>query len=695
MAKRAMLRAGLLGALLCSAAPAFAAPVDIEADEISRDANGVVIARGHVVIKRESETLTADEVRYQSEHALLTAIGHVVITSPKATINADEAMMHTGSKTGEMKGATITLPDGARIQAANMHRIDDRTYEADQAYFSRCPIDEESWRVAASHAVVDQEAGVMTADHARFELWHLPVFYSPWWQQPLGRKSGLLMPSVNSGKRRGTEVALPLYLAPSDNFDVTLTPHWMSARGVMGEGELRHVSGLGHEEIAAHAIRDAVTQRTRSYLTGDVHWRLPTSLYFDATANHVSDNDYLADFGGDSLLVSRRYMSSQASLSQRYLGESFIGSWSLSTRHQQNLLTASNARTLQLLPRLQSAMSWQLAPLLLLHLDQQTTRFDRRTGIIGWRADVHPYLEVPWELAGGGVSATVTAGLRHTRYWLAQTTLLDRQPIRNAPQIGVEVRSDFERISDDRTWRHVVSPIVRYDYVDAPIQTGAVNFDSAWSRLTWSNLMSGNRFSGYDRVEGTNRFSAVLENRFQYKSGDLEAARDVLLVRGGVSYDLLRRVVDATLQRQVVARPFSNLLGEVNFAPTTWWSLTSSGQYNPSQRYWASLNASTSLRVQGASLSVGYSSTDARYAGESQLLTVAGSARLLGRWNAGATWQYDILQKFTQRTVMSASCEHPCWKLGLEAYRINRPSGTTSASNTGFQLILEFKGMGA
>jgi len=672
---------------------ASAEQVDIDADEISRSADGVVIARGHVVIKREWDTLMADEVIYRAEQHVLEAKGHVVIKSDKSTIQTDKAIMQTQSKTGYMNNAVITLPGGERLTAERVKRIDDQVYEAEKVIFSSCPIDEESWRVAASRAVLDQQDGSLTATHARFELWQMPVLYAPWWQQPLKRKSGLLIPKVATGKRRGTEVSVPYYFAPQENWDATLIPHWMSARGVMGEAELRHLSALGYEQINLAAIDDAVTGSVRNRLGGNLLWQLPAGIQLTAKADHVSDHLYVADYATGEQ-ISSVYLQSAATLSQAGQYKRFEGDWSLQAGHMQNLLLQSNATTLQILPRLQSHAKWALSPGFIMHLDQQSTRFNRRSGVDGWRLNVHPYIEMPWELPGGGMSAVLTTGLQHTRYWLQQTLLADSSPTRTTGEVALEVRSDFERIGENRSWRHVISPIVRYDYIGAPEQSLLPNFDSAFGLLTWSNLLSGNRFSGLDRIEKTNRFSVLLENRLQYKGiGDVPA-RDVLIVRGGFSYDLLQKSVDAALQA-APARPFSNLLGELIWQPISNMRIYNSGQYNTADRYWANINASLTLSALGNQLQLGYQFTDVRYATQAQLFNVSAGIGLGNRWKATASWQYDMLLNLSQQTSLGLQYNHPCWTLGLDAYKTNSPIGTSTSSNFGFRLLLEFKGLGS
>lgn len=691
---RRILQAIVATTLLLAATASNAAPVDISADEISRSSDGVITARGNVIIKRERETLRADEVLYRSEQQILEARGHVVIESPQATIQAEDAILQTNSKTGQMNKATIILPDGARLVAERVKRIDDQRFEAEELTYSACPIDEESWSIAASKAELDQQEGSLTVQHSRFQLWDVPVLYAPWWQQPLRRKSGLLMPKVASGKRRGTEVALPLYLAVDPSWDFTATPHWMSARGVMGSGELRHISGPGFERLQGAWIDDTEINRQRYRFDGEIHWDLPANFAFDADGDFVSDPDYLADYDtGDN--ISAYYLTSHATLSQGFDLDAFTGDWMVQARHQQNLLLANNKTTLQILPRAESRMQLELLPNLLLHFDQQSTRFDRITGVDGGRTDLHPYLEIPWELSGGGLSVNMQVGARQTRYWLQQSNLTNTKPVRTTIEANLELRSDLERINDSRRWRHVISPVIRYDYIDAPDQSALPNFDSGFGGLSWSNLLSGNRFVGYDRIERSNRISLVLENRLQHKADIDQAARDLLILRAGAAYDRQRKSVDPALQA-ATPRPFSNLLAEIILSPVAGLHIAGSGQYNHAQRYWATGYATAGYAdSEGNGLNISYAYTDARYTTRSQTISATANLKLANRWLAAGTWQYDTLLKLSQQSSVMLKYQHPCWTLGAEGYRNNRRTGTTNAANFGFRILLEFKGLGS
>ncbi len=694
MTRLRLLRAALLPAALAPwlmlAPPARPANLDVSAQRIVRDAQGAATAIGDVDIRRGDESLHADQVHFDPEGHRMTAEGNVRIRSPQGEIRADKAELDTSTKQGVLHDARVTLNGGARLEAERIERTDAFIFRALHPAFTTCPADAPAWDVAAASAVLDQREGTFTARHARFRIGGVPVLYTPWWRQATRRKSGLLLPRVGAGKRRGTEVALPLYLAPSPGWDMTLTPHWMSARGLMGELEWRHADVPGREELRIEGLRDRVTASNRGRLRAKAGWRLPWDMNLSVDADHVTDHDYLADFSSDAGESATRFLQSRAALT----GGGEYGWWQLWGMHQQDLTQPSNAATLQILPRLDGGLAIPLADgAAVLHFDQQTTRFARNTGLDGWRLNLHPWLELPWSLDGGGLSARLFGGVRHYRYWL-NPLAADRKPRLTAGEFGAEVRAIFERFSDDGTLRHSIEPVLRYDVVNAPEQTAMPNFDSAFGRLTMGNLLSSNRFSGQDRVERVNRASLLLVNRLQSKDGPDAPARDVLVARIGASYNIRRRITDAAIQARP-PRPFSNLVGDLTFAPWSSLRLVADGQYDPAGRFFDVANATLAWTPDGHSLSLGYHMTDARYADETQTVSAAASLRVSRRWRASASWNYDTLRKFTQRAEIGLSYHHPCWHVSVNAYRINRPSGTTGGGNFGANILLEIDGLGS
>ncbi len=680
--------------LLCCgmliASQASAKGIDVIADTITRNKNGAIVAEGSVIIKRQDEVLKADQVIYRAEQQQIQANGNIEIASEGSTIRAESARMHTVDKTGELIHAEATLKDGERLKAEQINRIDDHTMTAKDVTFTSCPPDAEAWAMKANSAELDQKEGTLTARDATFEITGIPVLYTPYWQQVLRRKSGFLIPQFSTSSIRGTEWALPYYLAPADNWDATITPHWMTARGFMGEVELRHVSTAGHETIQLEGLRDKVTSKQRGRMKADILNSLPYNIYFGAEADHVSDNNYLADFNKGTNNIFSNYLQSSASLSQTLER----GDWNLLVRHQQDLRTASNAATLQILPRAESRLQLPLFNSgAIFHFDQQSTRFSRRQGVDGVRVDLNPYLEIPWQMKGGGIRSTLQVGGRHTHYWL-KDVVGQNNLHRNTFEASLDNRISFERISDNRSWRHTITPILRYDHITAPDQATLPNFDSAFGRLSLSNLLTGNRFSGRDRIERLSRISALLETQLQHKGDEAEAAHTYLETRIGVAYDLKRQSVD-TAVLATPTRPFSNLLGNIIVRPLTGITLSATGQYDSAAKYWATTRSSLIVQRPSAyNLRVAWQQTDARYATAANTLSANAGLYVTSRWELFADIQYDRLLKLTQQASGGIHYHHPCWNLRIEGYRSNL-TGSSAKADVGFRFLIGFKGLGS
>jgi len=664
--------------------------VDVAADTVTRSSEGAIIAEGSVTIERKDETLAADKVIYDAKKREFAAEGNVTITSKGSTIKAESGKMHTVNKTGQLHNAEATLKGGERLKSALLMRDENNIITAEDATFTSCPADSETWQLRASSAELNQENGVLTAKNARLELAGIPVLYTPYWQQALRRKSGFLIPYLSTSKTRGTEVALPYYLAPAQNWDATLTPHWMTARGFKGAAELRHSSTTGHEMVQIEGLNDKVTSRQRGRVQGEIRHSLPFDISFAADADHITDHNYLADFSSDSDTIAKSYLQSEASLSSSHA----LDSWNLLVRHQQNLTTDSNAATVQILPRFESSIRIPVAnDSAAFIFNQQTTQFARRSGVDGWRLDLNPFFELPWQLSGGGIESTLRVGGRHTRYWLKEHTAQSKLS-RNTFEASLDTRVAFERISDSHKWRHSLTPILRYDFIAAPDQSTLPNFDSSFGQLSMSNLLTGNRFTGRDRIERINRISLLFETALQHKGGATNGAHEIINAKVGAAYELKRESVDpATLT--AATRPFSNLLGEIVIYPIIGISISAGGQYNSSARYWATAHSTLNMASDsGHSLNVNWQHTDGRYATASELITANSELKIAQRWNLFGSWKYDPRLKLTQQISSGAHYLHPCWDLRIEGYR-NNLNGSAATSDFGFRFLLGFKGLGS
>ncbi|MDQ6987264.1 MAG: LPS assembly protein LptD [Mariprofundaceae bacterium] len=678
-----------LAVLLLSLASTYAnaGDVDIIADKIVRDAKGLVTATGHVEINRAGETLRADKVRYDTDSKQIYADGNVHIHSANADITAASGTMNSENKIGELWDATILLPGGEHLRANRVQRLNEYTYRTFQPVLSTCPKDQETWHVYASEGVLDQSEGTFTAKNARFEFAGVPLFYTPYWQQATRRKSGFMIPSFAFGKRRGTEWTLPYYFAPAPDWDATITPRLMTARGFMLENEFRHVSTVGREQVQFDGLYDRLVGKTRGYLEGEGSWRLPLDLNLSVKGREVSDIDYLADFSRDTAQSSLRYLSSSAVLSQALE----YGSWSLSSIYSHNLSTVNNKATLQQYPNFNGNLSLPLfdSPATL-HFDQNTTRFSNRIGVNDWRVYSHSYVTLPWTMFGGGVSNTITTGLTHTRYWLRQGTI--RKPRLTSGEFSFDSSLTFERINSQRTFRHSIIPHIRYDFNNVSNRPGVPTFDSGLSPLRLSNLFSGNRFSGFDAVENSHRIAFLLSNNFENKATPEDTARTVLSINAGLQYN-----IRSQFNALNPPRAFSNLLGDMSFNPIKEFTAKIEGEYDPTRSFWNRIAESITWDSGfGHQISATYLVSNSELATTSEIFQASGATKISERWKAEGSINYDIIQQLTQQISVAFTYTHPCWEIIIQGHRTNRPSGSSAGrDNIGAAVLISFKGLGS
>ncbi len=668
---------------------AMAGDVNITADKIVRDTDGIATATGKVEIYRNDEVMTADKVRYDAAGKRIKAEGNVHIISNQADIHAASGDMSTEDKTGELLDAEILLPDGELITATRLLRISEFTYQAFDPVMTSCPKDEETWHLYASEGMLDQAEGIFTAKHARFAFAGVPVFYSPYWQQAIRRKSGFMMPSFYTGKRRGTEWVLPYYFAPRPNWDATIAPHWMTARGMMTETELRHASTIGKEQIQFEGLHDKVLGRSVGRLRGEGNWQLPLDLTLSAKGDEVNERNYLAEFSHDSKDVALRYLTSNVTLSQGFE----YGNWSLAGIYNHNLSTLNNKTTLQQYPNFNINLNVPLfeSPATL-HYIQNVTRFSDSNGtntIRDWRSYSHPYVTIPWDMLGGGLSSTLTAGTTYTRYWLNQGAT--RNPSLNSGEFSLDSQMVFERINNARTLRHSVIPRIRYDFNAVSNRPGVPNFDSGLSPLRLSNLFSGNRYSGMDNVERSNRVSFLLTNNLETKDSPTEAAWTVLSISGGVQYNIRSRfnALDAPTG-------FSNLLGLIQLSPTENITATVEAEYDPTRTVWNRISENLSLSdADGDLLSASYVVTKTELATTYETFQARGEYVIGERWKINGYINYDVKQKTTQQQALGLTYTHPCWDISIETHSNKRPTATSSKRDVGASLLIGFKGLGS
>jgi len=136
----------------------------------------------------------------------------------------------------------------------------------------------------------------------------VPILWMPWMFYPVKteRDSGFLLPEFGYRERTGFEVGVPFFWAAAPNVNVTMTPRWLSKRGVKGDVEAEYLVGehssgkifasfIRDDDIDPNSFEDPY-DRERWVAKGHQDFYLPHGWRLKSEFQVVSDNAYPSDF---------------------------------------------------------------------------------------------------------------------------------------------------------------------------------------------------------------------------------------------------------------------------------------------------------------------------------------------------------------------------------------------------------------
>lgn len=514
-------------------------PVTFRADVLKQDSElGIVTAEGNVEAWQDDRILRADMVTYNERTGVVTASGNVVLMEPTGEVAfADYVELRDEFRNGVLTGLRVLLKDDSRFAAASAYRADGNRTVMQRGVFTSCEVCTENpdsapiWQFRANQIVHDQQRRRIEYRDATFEVFGLPIAYTPYWSHPdptVDRQSGLLFPDIGRSSRLGYTVVAPLYLVLSDSNDMTLTPYYTSKEGLVMLGEYRQRTENGYFQFDASITSsekpDSTGDRSgdkdiRGHIHGMGRFVIDDVWRWGFDAARTTDDTYLRFYkiGKQDTLTSNLFV-------EGIQGRNFA---SIDAYAFQGLLPSDrNGLTPIVLPLIQhywasDVMSWggyfsaDTNAYSILRTEGVDTR--RLSTILGYTNPV---------ITDGGHVFTLTAQLRADGYWIDEGTdptgggrvTGDALAHRVKPLAAVEWR--YPLIAPLGTARGLIEPIV--SGVVTPHggnPSNITNEDSRNFEFDDTNLFAINRFPGRDRYEGGPRVNYGLRGAIYGLSG--------------------------------------------------------------------------------------------------------------------------------------------------------------------------------
>lgn len=677
--------------------------VDVKSDAAEVIDQGMSVFTGNVVINRAGQELQANRATYEQTTGDITAQGDITLRDSSMIVNSQKAEWSTSKDEGTLINADYRIREmHARGNAEHIYRQGKVKTTLKDATYTTCSAGDNAWLLDASKVSLDHEKAVGSARNVVVRMGGVPVFYTPYISFPLSdeRKSGFLAPTFGSTEQTGFDASTPYYWNISPNEDATITPRYMTDRGLMLNGEFRYLYGLGQGVVDAGFLASDDLEKNglnpnpnfeedRKHFSWQNSSRLSSRWRSTLDYNYQSDAAYIEDFSTNLSLASTTHLNRQLNVAYN------ADNWNFTGRLQGYQTLTDVVSPYKKLPQLRIS---GLLPDQIMGMSYGLTAeyvdFDHDQLTSGQRFDIEPAVSLPWQNAAGFI--TPRLALRHTQYNLTEndTAVVNTTPSRSLPIASIDSGLFFDRDISlaGNQYTNTLEPRLFYLYIPDRDQSDIPLFDSGIRTFNMGQLFAYNRFSGTDRVGDANQVTTALTSRII----DQQSGREKLRVTFGQIHYFEDRKVSLN-NNAVETRSNSDMVAEIVASVAKEWTARGEIQWDPdgssnnlsalSVRYRGDngrlLNISHRYRRNGINNTAGLEQFDF-------------SARIPfnQQWSMVGRWYHSLKDKRTLESLAGIEYDSCCWstRLVMRDY-INNASDQERNLAIFFQI--ELKGLGA
>ena len=683
-------------------------PVFISAEQISGKNDVMVVAEGHVEMRKIGNTLTTDHLTYWQSEDQVEATGNVcltqsdkIITGPKLHLQVEDNVGYFDEPQYMIKQAASNRPgEKPRLEttgSGRAKRIDfegENHYSLTDATYSTCAPSNPDWYARAGSMKLDYDVDEGVARDATVVFRGVPILYSPWLAFSLNnhRKSGLLTPTFGTTSKGGIEFTVPYYWNIAPNMDATIAPRVIAKRGIQWNNEFRYLEKNYNGIIRGEYLPDdLVTHTQRSSYSIQHNHNLGRGFSGNLSLNGVSDDTYFSDLSSRLTNIAQNNLLRQGGLSYN------------STWWNANIM-AQRFQTLQdpALPPV--ALPYRRLPQLTLNayrgdlplgsaltFNGEFVNFGHPTQVEGTRTTLYPQLSLPLQTAAFYINPTL--GLHSTSYDLdRQGAGIPNKITRNVPIFSLDTGVTFERNLEwfDRKMSQTLEPRLYYLYVPPRDQAQIPVFDTGLADFNFAQIFSTNRYSGGDRIGDANQLTAAVTSRLLDQNTGAELLRSAL----GQRYYFRPQQVSLPGETVRTART-ADFLAALTTQVIPKVYVDAGWQYNPHDSRTARLNLAGRYQPeQGKVVSAGYRYNRDLLNPNNSLnqvsqIDVSGQWPLWGGWSGIGRYNYSILDHRIIETVGGIEYNGGCW---VSRVVIQRIATATGDSSTAIFVQLELNG---
>ena len=340
----------------------------IDADELVYDKDkNTISAVGSVQLFYQGRVLQADRVTYDRATKRVYAEGHAKMTDEHGNIvYGSRFALSDDFRDGFIDSVQVLTTDKTRFTSPRVERSNGDVTVLQKGAYTACepckdhPERPPFWQVRATKIIENQTTHTVYYEDAQLQFWGFPVFYMPYFSSPdatVNKQTGFLAPALVSGGNLGYGMSIPYFINLAPNYDLTLTPTFLSKQGLLGEVDWRQRLSNGVYSIRATGIDQeqpgvfpafpygAGDTRLRGSIESSGNFFLNDMWQFGWNGTWMSDKFFLNDYRLQGINFDNFYF--QDVISTVYLrGQAAQSYFDLSAYHFEGTTANDDNRTL-------------------------------------------------------------------------------------------------------------------------------------------------------------------------------------------------------------------------------------------------------------------------------------------------------------------------------------------------------------
>ncbi|WP_313274514.1 LPS-assembly protein LptD, partial [Stenotrophomonas sp.] len=671
--------------------------------------------QGNVILKRGDQFMGTDNLRIDTETGNYIAEGNVRYSDSSIRVVAERAEGNQETDSHKISNIRYQLVSKRGNGGADSIDLQGSVGQMHHSTYTTCDPSQPLWKLIAPQIEVDNEEGFGTARNAVLRIGKVPVLYAPYFKFPIDdrRQTGLLYPKLSLSGRNGFDYGQPIYFNLAPNFDDTLTPRYMSKRGLMLENEFRYLYGSGRGELSTSYLpNDSLRDKDRGQVRYLGHHNLNKNWQARGNIAWVSDERYVEDFSSRLLGIAASNIKSTAGLYGT--GRSWTAGIMADHAQLSDYTLTERALPYNREPRLFATWEEDFGRWFEAGVSADVVRFTHddvhgkvidadgeyvRDGTVtempgGSRLDIKPYISMP--LGGASWYITPTLAWRYTAYQLdsklADTLGGDRTPTRSLPITTIDAGLFFDRDTSIKGKSYLQTLEPRVFYLNTPYrdQSGLPLFDTRAFTFSWGQLFRDSRYTGADRQNDANQLTTALTTRLIRQEDGREKLSASL---GQITY-FEDSLVSLNKNEAPVEQGKSAWVADVNWAITDRWTLGSTYQWNPKYRKedLATIRARYLMPQDGVvNLAYRYRRNPSNGRDQLEQADLSFLYPINPRWSVVGRYYYSIMDRKPLEIIGGVQWDSCCLTVRALARRYVR--NRDGDLNNSFQVEFELKGL--